>query len=245
MSLNLSGNTITLTGTSTNGDLNKRVTREGLVLELDAGDLNSYPGAGSTWYDLSGFQHNFTHGANIAWNSAGYFDCTGGEFSGPASNASTWGFQPNCENTIEIYCEMTAFQSNKTFWWESAGSLRAIASHLGYGASGLSYYDVGGGSGATQRISGLIPGLTGEISCITYHNRSVTYPSRRIYKNLVQTIDSGTNGWCPNVTWSDPTPVLLFSSWLGYAYIIRVYNRPLHPYEMAENFQATRGRFGI
>lgn len=29
-------------------------TRRGLVLELDAGNLSSYPGSGSTWYDLSG-----------------------------------------------------------------------------------------------------------------------------------------------------------------------------------------------
>ena len=29
-------------------------TRRGLVLELDAGNLSSYPGSGSTWYDISG-----------------------------------------------------------------------------------------------------------------------------------------------------------------------------------------------
>ena len=32
----------------------------GLVLSLDAGDPRSYPGTGSTWFDLSGYNNNFT-----------------------------------------------------------------------------------------------------------------------------------------------------------------------------------------
>jgi hypothetical protein len=31
----------------------------------------------------------------------------------------------------------------------------------------------------------------------------------------------------------------------GFCSQMRVYNRVLNPYEIAENFQATRGRFGI
>ena len=32
---------------------NSRIVTDGLVLCLDAGDKMSYPGAGTTWYDLS------------------------------------------------------------------------------------------------------------------------------------------------------------------------------------------------
>ena len=31
-----------------------RIVTDGLVLHLDAGNSKSYPGSGSTWYDLSG-----------------------------------------------------------------------------------------------------------------------------------------------------------------------------------------------
>ena len=31
-----------------------RIVTDGLVLHLDAGNRKSYPGSGSTWYDLSG-----------------------------------------------------------------------------------------------------------------------------------------------------------------------------------------------
>ena len=35
------------------------IVEDGLVLHLDAADRNSYPGSGSTWYDLCG-NTNFT-----------------------------------------------------------------------------------------------------------------------------------------------------------------------------------------
>ena len=36
------------------------IIQDGLVLELDASDKNSYPGSGTTWYDLSGNSYNAT-----------------------------------------------------------------------------------------------------------------------------------------------------------------------------------------
>ena len=38
----------------------KPIVTDGLVLCLDAGDKNSYPGSGTTWYDLSGKGNNAT-----------------------------------------------------------------------------------------------------------------------------------------------------------------------------------------
>ena len=31
-----------------------KIVTQGLVLSLDAGSINSYPGSGTTWYDMSG-----------------------------------------------------------------------------------------------------------------------------------------------------------------------------------------------
>src|SRR6056300_111169 len=39
---------------------NSRIVRDGLVLHLDAANVKSYPGSGSTWFDLSGNGNNFT-----------------------------------------------------------------------------------------------------------------------------------------------------------------------------------------
>ena len=49
-----------------------------LQLRLDAGDINSYPGTGTTWFDLSGNSYHFNINAS-AYNSTGpkYMDFNG------------------------------------------------------------------------------------------------------------------------------------------------------------------------
>ena len=37
-----------------------KIVTDGLVLALDAANTRSYPGSGSTWFDLSGNNHNAT-----------------------------------------------------------------------------------------------------------------------------------------------------------------------------------------
>ena len=56
-----------------------RIITEGLVLALDAASQRSYPGTGTTWYDLSGNNNDFTlDGSGITWNSSGYFSLADG-----------------------------------------------------------------------------------------------------------------------------------------------------------------------
>jgi hypothetical protein len=50
-----------------------KIVTDGLVLCLDAADRNSYPGSGSTWYDLSGNGNNGTLTNSPTFNSNGYF----------------------------------------------------------------------------------------------------------------------------------------------------------------------------
>ena len=48
-----------------------KIVRDGLVLYLDAADKNSYPGSGTTWYDLSGngFHHSLSGSPTYNGNS--------------------------------------------------------------------------------------------------------------------------------------------------------------------------------
>lgn len=54
------------------------LSKEGLVLRLDAGNIKSYPGTGTSWYDLSGNNNHFTVNSS-AFNSSGpkYMDFNG------------------------------------------------------------------------------------------------------------------------------------------------------------------------
>ena len=50
-----------------------RVVTSGLVLALDAADKNSYPGSGTTWFDISGNNNHFT-----LYNGVGFSSVNGG-----------------------------------------------------------------------------------------------------------------------------------------------------------------------
>jgi hypothetical protein len=50
----------------------QQIITNGLVLNLDAANKDSYPGTGTTWYDLSGNGNNGTINSGTNWNSIGY-----------------------------------------------------------------------------------------------------------------------------------------------------------------------------
>jgi hypothetical protein len=49
------------------------IPTNGLILHLDAGNRQSYPGSGTVWYDISGQGANADLVNGVAYNSAGYF----------------------------------------------------------------------------------------------------------------------------------------------------------------------------
>ena len=52
---------------------NGKIVTNGLVLALDAADKNSYPGSGTTWFDVSGNNNHFT-----LYNGVGFSSVNGG-----------------------------------------------------------------------------------------------------------------------------------------------------------------------
>jgi len=49
------------------------VISDGLILNLDAANPSSYPGSGTTWFDMSGNGYDFTIYGSPTFNSSGYF----------------------------------------------------------------------------------------------------------------------------------------------------------------------------
>ena len=248
MALDLNGNKLYSTSIGVEGQSLKRIVTDNLVLHLDAGDLASYPGSGNTWYDISGNGRNYTFGAGITWNSAGYFDCagSGGIFTGPAS--STFGFNTSAENYVEAFVQVYGATGNVFFDWRAApsggGDTRAIFSHLYY-SNGNTYYDVAGCCAVSQRISYTNDtDFTAGIRHVSYRTRVNTTPNREIFKNTVSQVDSGANS-TNTVTWNDATSATIGNNWYGRLYSFRAYSRPLTDTEMVQNYDAQKERFGL
>jgi len=75
-----------------------RITTDGLVLCLDAGNPSSYSGSGSTWYDLSGSNNHGILGTASLWNSSGKFM----SFDGLSNNNIVVGSVPQVQRDIII-----------------------------------------------------------------------------------------------------------------------------------------------
>ena len=96
----------------------------GLELFLDAANRKSYPGNGTTWYDLSGRGRHFTlDGSGITWNSAGYFSLAdgGATYAGATSTSST--------STLVFW--MTTADLQSLFWEGNDGGYYVGAYRVG------------------------------------------------------------------------------------------------------------------
>jgi hypothetical protein len=225
------------------------IVNDGLVLSLDAGNTQSYPGSGTTWFDISGGRRNYTFGSGIIWNSGGYFSCDGtGQFTGPGSN--TFGFSSSMEHTIEAFALVSSTISPSIFFQWSAtpnpiggGDSRAIFTHLTF-SNGVIYYDVAGCCGSTQRINYSPTNISSGIKHFVWRTRTDTTPNRQFFINTNSEMDSGSNS-TNTATWDNTSSAVIGPSWIGNIYLFRAYNRALTNTEIRQNFNATRGRFGI
>ena len=111
-----------------------KIITDGLVLTLDAASQRSYPGSGTTWYDLSGNNNNFTlDGSGITWNSAGYFALANGGMTNnnnlTDSTTCTFVFWMRTTDTQALFWQgattsmyLGAFRSGNKFYNEAFGS---------------------------------------------------------------------------------------------------------------------------
>jgi len=80
MPLNIKGNIISTGDITDVGVFKTEITNDGLELYLDSNDINSYPGSGTVWYDLSGKGNNGTMNtmnSPSAGNTSGFDTTTG------------------------------------------------------------------------------------------------------------------------------------------------------------------------
>lgn len=226
----------------------KGIVRNGLVLYLDAGIVNSYPGSGTTIYDLSGGGRDFTLNNGVSYSTinggALYFDGTNDFLSGPASNA----FSLGQEHTIEVIIKSTAAAYTNLFNWRDSAGSRTIMAHAPW-INNYVYYDVGGCCGPTQRLN-YLSNLPNNMTHMVFRCRTSTTPYRQVFENTVEKINSGTDatatlnfGTLPAVIGAYDTSAT--NPWIGYLYTFRLYNRALTDAELLQNYNANRRRVGL
>ena len=228
------------------------IVTSSLAVALDAGNLVSYPGSGTTWYDLSGNGKDFTLVNGVTWNPAGYFTLDGIDdyISGPAGNS----FGLGQEHTIEIVINNTLASTTTLFNWRSSQVDRAIMSHAPY-SDGVVYYDVGGCCGATNRVSYTpSPSLTNRLTYMIYRCRTSQTPYRQVFENTVEKVNSGANATATITLSSNIALIGAYNEanlagsggvWKGNLYSFRMYNRALTDAEVQQNYNAMKNRYNL
>ena len=205
------------------------IVQQGLVLNLDAGNPYSYAGAGTTWYDVSGNSYNgtLTNGPTYSSDVGGVivFDGTNDYVSIPDINFTA--------ATIDIWVYINAYDVGGSVFVYQSSSGFEVWSDL----NGLIRYNK---NPVTVLTSG--PGFT-----LNSWNNIVATSDGTINKLYLNNVNIGsTNGVIFDNTAGD-IRISGYGSYMvnGKCAMLKMYNRALSVTEITQNYNATKGRFGL
>ena len=231
------------------------IVQQGLVLNLDAGNPYSYAGAGTTWYDVSGNSYNGTLTSSPVYStdSGGAFTFAGNYSLSPASTVNSLNGDAL---TVEAWVKHDSFgvagtgrgyvsnwnsfntlnqrgfilrtydtQTNPSFWWCWGGGNN-------YDAFGPSSYVM-----QTGRIYHIVATYEKNVAVKIYINGNLEGTGTNSVSNTIA-FDTGSGVY---VGFSDINNSYMY----GNIYSTRLYNRVLSAAQVLQNYNATKGRFGL
>ena len=211
------------------------ITTTGLVLSLDAGDKNSYPGTGTTWYDLSGNGYQATMSNMAAGNWVTY----NGVKAFETNDTNNQGFRvtsfpfPQSGRTYEIWLNSKSYSIGWQTWFDDGGGERVL---FGTSTNSIHVYP-------SNNFTGNL--VAGEWYQLSYTMAGGNGSAVVGYKNG-DSVGTGTYGY--TLATSGTLYILGDASseiTSCYCSIARVYNRVLSAGEILQNYQATKSRFGL
>jgi hypothetical protein len=230
-----------------------KIVTNGLVLALDAANLNSYPGTGNTWYDLSGNNNHATKNGNTAnpvWNSAGYFTFAASDGSTGANNIFTVANSATLQNLTDVTVQFICAMETKT----PVGSDYDWMCIVTKGEEGFQR------PGTSVNQSGRyyhIETPAGTNSGTVFFDADYTGTKFNMFQTRVSNA-GGTQGWLNgaqvstsgNTTTGNTSTLYVgsngfFELFKGKFGCLYIYNRALTDDELLQNYNALRRRFKI
>ncbi len=238
-----------------NSSFKSSIIEDGLVLRLEGGRHDSYPGTGTTWFDLSPNRSNGTISGSVSFS--------------PYNNYATFGsggsvsFSPQLriqrEKTISFWIRSDRPLSDVDDWrigfLNNSGAVGVMFGMM-YGVGpvqDLGFWGYGGENDLAITSNG-----TRWIELNYWVNVALTMDSNRfvrIYKNGIQQTLSRNSDNATALTFAMPTDTTNYfeitgGSWTsGFTYLnlgsVLVYNRTLTQSEIIKNFAATKGNYGF
>jgi hypothetical protein len=235
-----------------------KIVTNGLVLCLDAGDRNSYPGTGASWYDLSGNSNNVTFLNGPLFNSSNLgiinFDGTNDHIAVSSPNDRfSWTPSGVGMNSMTIELWVKSSDVNGYFIskpWNGAGEYNYTLIH-----NALNYRVGTAGAGGSKGVSfaSLATNNWEHIACVINSTQIGVYRNGIVNVNLtnhdiVQNSPVGSNS---NISLCIMNLYPYGEGWGGSSSFavsgmlsnIKIYNRLLSANEILQNYNALKGRF--
>lgn len=222
---------------------------QGLEVYLDAGVTASYPGSGTTWFDISG---NARH---VSLTSTSFSGDAGGTIVFSAGAQGIGASMPWLSDsfTLSVWVRPTTVDSTvRRFVTMQAGADRSFSnwavSRLD-GANGFEQYH-----GFINTSNGVATSVrnNSQVKANQYQNFVTTYSGSaqqvRTWKNnvLLGTASAGTPGILDSTLTNNN--MIISSSGeplLGNMYIVALYNRAMSDLELTRLYNYFRSRFGL
>lgn len=236
----------------TNGilDSGQKIITDGLVLNLDAAQLRSYPTTGTTWSDLSGNNNNGTlvngptfnsgNGGSIVFDGVNDYVDLGNTFSFERTDSFTLSAWINVSNLNTYRSIINRMSSNGRGWYLAVDSI---------GASFILRNTAGNRIYVTTGQGTIIPNTWQQVT-LTYNGNSNAsgvnfYINSVLANKIVQenTLNATTIANTNTIIGFRPT--FNDAIWVGLMSINSIYNRVLTPTEIQQNYNATKSRYGL
>lgn len=217
------------------------IVKDGLVLHLDAANVKSYPGSGTTWLDKSGNGNN-----GILVNGPTFNSGNGGSIVFDGVNDCVKGQIVTLTNyTISCWFKRSGIQSSNFPALIAFGTYNP-AFYLEFnGNSNVSYYQSGLGFPNSLSFFSLtnIPSNTWVNLVFIKNGSTISSYLNSIFKSSITDNTTTSNTFILNGDKVDgPNSTTL---WGGSMAQTQIYNRALSAAEILQNYNATKSRFGL
>lgn len=210
-----------------------RIITSGLVLALDAADINSYPGTGTTWYDLSGNGNDgtLTNGPTFDAREQGSISFDG-------------------SNDYVTFSEIELTSWTISYWFYHVGTANEMT--VGeFNTTNNRFYHRDTGTSYRLRVHNNDNVSVGDM---------VIGDKREQWTHLAYSMTTGqirgwVNGNLELDTTTANTPNFIFDTiglpytstyyWKGRIGPLTIHTRQLTSDEVLQNFNATKSRFGL
>lgn len=230
---------------------NPKIVTNGLVLHLDAANKKSYPGAGTSWVDLSKNKYNFTTYGSPVYSTSRNGILTFAKASSQYAEYST--LLPNLSSwTAEIWVNFTSLPS------ATSGNTIGVALFTGiFDNSTKINFTIGcvvTGSadiyaafynGAWRNTSSGHTPSTGQWYCYTgtYDGALLSLYVNGLFFSSLSYVGTPQSGGGVRVARRWDNSVVSGNLFDGSASSAKLYNRALSATEVLQNYNASKGRF--